>query len=974
MKSVSYDHPPKAASVDRKVLQTVDSGLKSEHLVIIGSVDTSDASGVAINGNTAYVADGSGGLQVIDISDPESPRITGFVDTPGDASGVGITGNTVYVADGSGGLQVIDVSDPESPRVIGSLDTPDDALDVSIIGDEAYIACKSEGLQMADVSDPENPVIIGSVDTPGEASGLVITGNTAYVADGDGGLQAIDVSSTSETSALTVSVDTQGYVSDMVVMGDTAYIASGGLQIIDMSNPENPAVIGFADTPGSAQGLAVTGDTAYVADGYGGLQVIDVSNPENPAVIGFADTPGSAQGIAVTGNTAYVLCSSDPQISLQVADVSDPKSPVIIGSVITPNLYSAHDLAVMGNTVYLASEFDGLQMIDVSDPENPFIIGYADTPAGATGVAVMGNTAYVANTFAGLQVIDVSNPESPVVIGSTDTPGAAYGVAVIGSTAYIADRSGGLQVIDVSNPESPVIIGSADTPGKAWRVVVTGNTAYVTNEDGGITVINPVPAVVSPDPGSFLVESETRISLTLPAETAGNYTLRVHNGEESHELRGAVTFLDQEDYQKEERKKALIVAGRLSPGDSLWDNTRMCTNYAYRALQAQGYDEDRIYYLSTDRRSDPDGDGLTDDVDDTASLETLEYAIRAWAAEDTDELLIYMTDHGGEGTFHLSENDILNAEDLDRWLDQLQESTSVRIILIYDACMSGSFIKPLTPPEGKERIIITSSSPDQYAYFNNGGRLSFSYQFWASVFLNANLYDAFASGRDAIGTQYQTPYLDGDGDGIGYISERKDVPKSDKLAAKDILIGRGWIAASPPPSVGFVSQEQTLDSETSATIQAGDITALNKIVRVWAVITPPNHRYGPGDPVTDLPEITLEDPDGDGIYEGTWKGFYREGTYRIAVYAATRDASGTGMLYSAASETSVIQTAGSPAPAGDLDGDGETGMKDLVTALQVLSGAPGVIWYDYASAGTDVNGDNRVGTEEVFFVFGEMAE
>ena len=65
--------------------------------------------GVVISGNHAYVADGEGGLQIIDISDSSSPFIVGSVDTPGLAWDVFIFGNYAFVADGEGGLQIIEV-------------------------------------------------------------------------------------------------------------------------------------------------------------------------------------------------------------------------------------------------------------------------------------------------------------------------------------------------------------------------------------------------------------------------------------------------------------------------------------------------------------------------------------------------------------------------------------------------------------------------------------------------------------------------------------------------------------------------------------------------------------------------------------------------------------------------------------------------------------------------------------------------
>jgi len=114
----------------------------------------------------AYVADGSSGLQVIDVSNSTTPVVVGAADTPGFAVDVTVSGTHAYVADRASGLQVIDISDPTAPVVVGSVDTPDDARGVSILGAHAYVADGISGLQVIDVSDPTAPVVVGSVDTP----------------------------------------------------------------------------------------------------------------------------------------------------------------------------------------------------------------------------------------------------------------------------------------------------------------------------------------------------------------------------------------------------------------------------------------------------------------------------------------------------------------------------------------------------------------------------------------------------------------------------------------------------------------------------------------------------------------------------------------------------------------------------------------------------------------------------------------
>ena len=77
----------------------------------------------------------------------------------------------------------------------------------------------------------------------------------------------------------------------MVMAGSNA-----GADCIDYRN--YMPTIGSLDTPGEARGIALSGTVAYLADGPSGLQVIDVSNPASPMILGSVDTPGSASAAA----------------------------------------------------------------------------------------------------------------------------------------------------------------------------------------------------------------------------------------------------------------------------------------------------------------------------------------------------------------------------------------------------------------------------------------------------------------------------------------------------------------------------------------------------------------------------------------------------------------------------------------------------------------------------------------------------
>jgi hypothetical protein len=112
-------------------------------------MNTYQARGVAISGSFAYVADGSsGGLQVIDITNPASLQFVVGLNTPGSARGVAISGSYAYVADALSGLQVLDISNPTGPQFVGGMDTPGFAWCVAISGGYAYVADGGSGLQV----------------------------------------------------------------------------------------------------------------------------------------------------------------------------------------------------------------------------------------------------------------------------------------------------------------------------------------------------------------------------------------------------------------------------------------------------------------------------------------------------------------------------------------------------------------------------------------------------------------------------------------------------------------------------------------------------------------------------------------------------------------------------------------------------------------------------------------------------------
>lgn len=83
--------------------------------------------------------------------------------------------------------------------------------------------------------------------------------------------------------------------------------------------------VGNAGTLGYAHGVAVSGDFACVANqSPGGMAVVDITDPELPAAIGYVSLP-DADGVAVSGTHAFVAGVQ----GLSVIDVADPWAPLL---------------------------------------------------------------------------------------------------------------------------------------------------------------------------------------------------------------------------------------------------------------------------------------------------------------------------------------------------------------------------------------------------------------------------------------------------------------------------------------------------------------------------------------------------------------------------------------------------------------------------------------------------------------------
>ncbi len=481
---------------------------------IVSGVATGHVRNVAVSGNLVFVANGSQGFLVIDITDPASPVTIGSLLDAWTKYDLAVAGDHVFAV-GTSGIQGLDVSDPTTPVLVGSAAIPGTCLGVALAGDHAFVANGSDGLRVIDISDPTSPAIVGLVDTPGSAYDVTLAGDLAYVADLNFGLQVIDISDPT-TPGIMSNVDTPGSAASVAVSGDIVHLTdqADGLHMIDVSDPTSPTIVGSID-PGLAAGIAVSGDVAILADFTAGLLLIDITDPTMPTILSSAPVPAGGTAVTVAGNLAFV---ADGNLDLQVFEIATPASPLNVGSVDTPD--ETYSVAIAGDVAYVADLGSGVQVVDISDPATPAIIGSVNTPGDARDIVATGDVVYLADDASGLQVIDVSDPTAPAIIGSMVTPGRALGLAVEGDLAIVGDfTSGQVLTVDISSPAAPSIVGSVLTPERPFSVAVAGDVAYVTDYNVGLRAIDISDPAIPVEIGSVATPGPPR-TVTLSGDVA----------------------------------------------------------------------------------------------------------------------------------------------------------------------------------------------------------------------------------------------------------------------------------------------------------------------------------------------------------------------------------------------------------------------------------------------------------------------
>ena len=374
------------------------------HLALGGKV-----SDIAVSGGRAYVADATGSLRVIDISDPQNPRESGRVEAR-NAGKVAIEGKLAVVIDPEGGMELIDVSQGDRPRRTGSHRVAGPMVTVGFAAGRAYVVDRAGTLRVMDTEAPPGSEVTGAVALGVSTYDLAEMDGALLVAAGEAGLLVVDIRDR-DRPRLMATLKMTGEARAVVVQGRTAYLAlgSGGIAMVDVTDPSQPVRFAGWSDGGDVVSVDVAGNWLFAADSNQGVRIVDISDTNANRLVatlkGVDALDGGSSKVLVRRGIAFVVC---PRCwdALQVYDIGNPSRPERLGGART----TGGGLALDVHGAYaFEGDSDGLGVFDVSEPRIPHQIDYQRGTSVVDVRAVEGGRVFVAADSGGWLVYELDS-------------------------------------------------------------------------------------------------------------------------------------------------------------------------------------------------------------------------------------------------------------------------------------------------------------------------------------------------------------------------------------------------------------------------------------------------------------------------------------------------------------------------------------------------------------------------------------
>lgn len=254
------------------------------------------------------------------------------------------------------------------------------------------------------------------------------------------------------------------FKTSVAVSGTHAFVTWGGndyvqgLEVVDISDPANPAVVAHADL-GDYWPLRVRvhGDLAFVAHQWDGVYVFDISDPTRPLLrsnprVNLDESNGygwRTTDTAFDGRYLFIV-----GVHLAIYDLQDPTAPALVGELSNEDggFDTTQNIVLMGDVAAIADLSGRVTLVDVADVTAPRALSTFDWPGSISGLVGVGDHIFATDLEFGVRSADLTDPSSPLKLDTLVTSGEPYSAAVSGDRLYVGANLSGVFGFDVSDP------------------------------------------------------------------------------------------------------------------------------------------------------------------------------------------------------------------------------------------------------------------------------------------------------------------------------------------------------------------------------------------------------------------------------------------------------------------------------------------------------------------------------------------
>ncbi len=296
-------------------------GATAEPLGLVHMADTPGyAWDVALAGQLAAVADGTGGVSIFNIVNPESPALVGQRTLPGEATTLAASGNRLLVGLGSSGAAVLDLESLPNLSAPGlqTFDAPVTA--VAAVGQMGFVGLASGRIVTIDLGSGAE---FARTFTAGPVEDLAVTGGRLFALTLNGGqpqVTAFQIQAGQLNALASGSYEgargAGGRRLRLGTLGNRLYaVHTAGVAVFEILPFELRLVANHRDgqfgwrqlAPDARGGALAASDPASTADGAHDVQQFDLQpNGDGLRFDNQIPTPGSAESLTLSGNFAFV--------------------------------------------------------------------------------------------------------------------------------------------------------------------------------------------------------------------------------------------------------------------------------------------------------------------------------------------------------------------------------------------------------------------------------------------------------------------------------------------------------------------------------------------------------------------------------------------------------------------------------------------------------------------------------------------